>query len=259
MKNLFFHGRNMKNSSRASKLSAIKSFFAFLLYDGAISSNEDPAARIPSPKVTKVMPQKFSTAQLSAIFAAPDLIKPEGIRDIAILKTLYGIGPRVSEIKNVTLDDIRHAGNDLLIYIHGKGAKERVVRLRSRAADAVRQWLVIRDKFAAPGERALFVSFRPPRPGTKMSEVSFNAILKKYAAAVGIKDERVFVHKLRSTFATDLYDSGEVGLIEISILMGHESIETTRDYIAISEKFLRKAAISNKRWKELENGYAEGN
>ena len=251
LKDLFYHQGNIKSSSRASKLAAIKKFFAYLVYDDAIDKNEDPAVNIPSPKVAKVMPQKFSTAQLKAIFSAPDLTSYMGIRDLAILTVLYGCGPRVEEIREMGLNDLRFTGNDIYIYIQGKGAKERTVRLRRRASSNLRNWLVIREQYAAPGERALFVSFRPPCPGTNLSKVSYNKILKKYAAAVGIKNERVFVHKVRSTFATDLYDADH-GLIEISMLLGHSSVETTQGYIAISEKVLKKTAISDKRWKELE-------
>lgn len=253
LKDLFYHQGNTKNSSRASKLAAIKKFFAFLVYDGAIDKNADPAVNIPSPKVAKVMPQKFSTAQLQAIFTAPDVTTPMGIRDLAILTVLYGCGPRVEEIREMGFDDLRFAGNDIYIYIQGKGAKERTVRLRRRASSNLRNWLVIREQYAAPGERALFVSFRPPQVGSNLSKVSYNNILKKYAAAVGIKNERVFVHKVRATFATDLYDADH-GLIEISMLLGHSSVETTQGYIVISDKVLKKTAISDKRWKELEGG-----
>lgn len=251
LKDLFYNQGNMKNSSRASKLAAIKKFFAYLVYDKAIDKNEDPAVNIPSPKVAKVMPQKFSTSQLRAIFTAPDLGSPMGIRDLAILTVLYGCGPRVEEIREMGLDDLRFTGNDIYVYIQGKGAKERTVRLLRRASSNLRNWLVIREQYAAPGERALFVSFRPPQVGSNLSKVSYNNILKKYAAAVGIKNERVFVHKVRATFATDLYDADH-GLIEISMLLGHSSVETTQGYIVISDKVLKKTAISDKRWKELE-------
>ena len=251
LKDLFYNQGNIKNSSRASKLAAIKKFFDYLVYDGAIDKDKNPAANIPSPKVAKVMPQKFSTAQLKAIFTAPDRGSPMGIRDLAILTVLYGCGPRVEEIREMGLDDLRFAGNDIYIYIQGKGAKERTVRLRSRASSNLRNWLVIREQYAAQGERALFVSFRPPQVGSNLSKVSYNNILKKYAAAVGIKNERVFVHKVRATFATDLYDADH-GLIEISMLLGHSSVETTQGYIVISDKVLKKTAIPDKRWKELE-------
>ena len=253
MKDLFYYYNNQKSTSRAAKLAAIKKFFEFLVYDGAITAEANPAINIPSPKLAKVMPQKFSTAQLKAIFTAPDRGSPMGIRDLAILTVLYGCGPRVEEIREMGLDDLRFAGNDIYIYIQGKGAKERTVRLRRLASTNIRNWLVIREQYAAQGERALFVSFRPPTPGTNLSKVSYNKILKKYAAAVGIKNERVFVHKMRSTFATDLYDAGH-GLIEISMLLGHSSVETTQGYIAISEKVLKKTAIPDRRWKELEGG-----
>lgn len=251
MKHLFLHGGNLQNSARAVKLAAIKKFFAFMVYDKAIDAGQDPAVNIPMPKIARKMPQKFSTQQLQDILAAPDLGKPQGIRDKAILMVLYGLGPRVDEIRNIDIDNLRFSGKDIYIYIKGKGAKERTVRLMSRPSEALRCWLAIREKYVALGELAVFISFRPPKIGTRMSPVSYNKILKKYAAAVGITDERVFVHKVRSTFATDLYDMGH-GIKEISIILGHTSIETTNGYISISEKALKKTSIPNTRWKELE-------
>lgn len=251
MKYLFLHGGNLQNSTRAGKLAAIKKFFEFMVYDKAIDAAQNPAVNIPAPKISRKVAQKFSTQQLQDILGAPDLTTAQGIRDKAIMMALYGLGTRVDEIRNIDIDDLRNSGKDIYIYIKGKGAKERTVRLMSRPSEALRCWLAIREKYAAQGERAVFISFRPPKIGTRISPVSYNKILKKYAALVGIKDERVFVHKVRSTFATDLYDMGH-GIKEISILLGHKSIETTNGYIAISEKALKKTAIPNSRFKELE-------
>ncbi|MFQ5736902.1 MAG: tyrosine-type recombinase/integrase [Thermodesulfobacteriota bacterium] len=253
MKHLFLHQGNIKNISRAAKLSALKAFWRFLVYKGVIK--EDPLTLIPSPKVTRPMPQKFSTLQLKQIFSGPDLSTDRGVRDMAILKVLYASGPRVDEIRSLSVEDLRTSGGDIYLYYHGKGGKERVVRLRRNPSEALRRWLVVRERYINSEDpdsaRSLFVSMSYNSRGRRLSVQAYNAVLKKYAALVGIRNERVFTHKMRATFATDLYDMG-FGLIEISNLLGHESVETTQLYIAISEKALKKTAIPDKRWRELE-------
>jgi len=250
LKDLYYHHANFQNVSRSSKLSALKVFWQWLLARGLIQTG--PVSLIPSPRVVRPMPKKFTTSQLSRIFGAPDVTTPRGIRDLAILKTLYGTGPRVNEIRGLNLDDV-HPSGPSSVYLHyqTKGGKERMVRLARNPSEALLRWCAIREAHAAPGVRALFVSLQQPTPGTRLSNKAYNSILKKYAAAIGITTERVFVHRMRTTFATDLYDLG-YNILEISIQMGHSGVETTQRYIAVSERALKKTAIPEKRWRELE-------
>ncbi len=106
-----------------------------------------------------------------------------------------------------------------------------------------------------PAESGLYNPGRKsPSRGKRLSKVGFNRTLKKHAAAVGGQGGvRVFVHKMRSTFATDLYDEGH-GLKEISIVMGHSSIAITERYVSISEKVLKQTMISTRRWKNVLGG-----
>ena len=257
LKHLFYHQGNTQNISRAGKLSAIKAFWKFLAYKKII--HENPMDLIPSPRIARTLPQKFSTQQLRSIFARTDLSTPIGVRDMAILKTLYGSGPRVDEIRNLDVDDLHHGRTD--IYLHfrkTKGGEDRVVHLLRNPSEAIMNWLAIRENHAYDPEnnKALFVSMTSNMSGARLSVKAYNEILKKYASLVGIKNERVFVHKMRATFATDLYDLG-FDILEISYIMGHKSVETTQRYIAISERALKKTAIPNKRWRELERGKEE--
>lgn len=251
LKALFYHHGNLQNITRAGKLSAIKAFWKFLVYKKVL--RESPMELIPSPRITRPLPQKFSTKQLRSLFAGPDLSTPIGVRDLAILKTLYGSGPRVDEVRYLDVDDLHHGRKD--IYLHYrkvKGGEERVVHLLRSPSEAIMNWLAIRENHVdATDTRALFVSMTSNRAGSRLSVKAYNEILKKYASLVGIKNERVFVHKMRATFATDLYDLG-FDILEISYIMGHKSVETTQRYIAISERALKKTAIPNKRWRELE-------
>lgn len=261
LKWLFFSAGNIKNSSRANKLSAIRSFFRYLVYARVIST--DPTEGIPFPKISNALPQKFSTEELRLIFSSPDISNPMGLRDKAMLLTIYGAGLRVSEVCGLTISDITDTGGYIRLNILGKGNKNRVLTLRMRPSSLLRQWITYRTSQGAKTSDLVFVRLRGGNL-EGLSSVSINDILKKYAARVGIKLSDVFVHKMRTTFATDLYDAGadkcpyckhtipRVDIVEIMHLMGHSDPKTTMRYIAVSDKVLRKTAIPDSRFKELE-------
>ena len=253
LKDLFYFHGNTQGVSRATKLSAIKTFWKYLFYKGLIEANL--INNIPAPRVSRPMPKKFTTKQLRLLLSAQDLSTPRGIRDHAIIKVLYGSGPRVAEIRKLNVGDLHSGGKDLYAHYYTKGSKERTVRLTRVPAEALMNWLAIREDFVAADNpdaaKATFVSMAPPKAGCRLSVSAYNGVVKKYAALVGIRNERVFVHRMRTTFATDLYDAG-CGILEISIQMGHTSVETTQRYIAVSNKALSKTAISDKRWRDLE-------
>ncbi len=259
-RSIFFERGNVSNRTRASKLSALRSFFSYAKYAGQIGS--DPTKGIPSPKIQPTLAQKFSTEDLRLLFAAPDRSTQMGVRDLAILKTMYAAGPRVEELVNLDMSHIHDAGGYLRIeIIGGKGGKSRIVTLRTRASQTLREWILLRGQIEADSP-AVFIGLRG-----KMKRISTRQILniiKKHAGLVGIASADAFCHKMRSTFATDLYDSGNdkcprcnhpihyVGLLEVQALMGHEDPKTTQGYIAISDRVLRKTAIPDRRLREIE-------
>lgn len=264
MKYLFYDRENMSNQSRASKLSALRSFFSWLKYAGKIAA--DPTAGIPSPKVQDTLPQKFSIEDLRRIFAAPARNTIMGLRDLAMLKTMYAAGPRVSELINLDINHIIDTGGYIrLEIINGKGGKSRTVTMRNNPSRALREWLHIRRGIETD-DPALFVRLKG-KPTKRLSTKSAENILKKYARRIGIDDAEIFVHKMRATFATDLYDSGNdqcphcrrqinyVGPVEVAMLLGHEAsdLATVMRYIAISDRVLRKTAIPDRRFNEIEN------
>lgn len=266
MKALFYDQGNLSNRSRASKLSALRSFYSWLNYSGRL--NHNPSKEIPSPRITESLPQIFSTDELRKIFAGPDRGTIRGIRDLAILKTMYAAGTRVSELTGLDMNHVIDSGGYIRLQIvDSKGGKSRMVTLRNNPSKALREWLLIRREMDCP-DQALFLGLRKNeihRLGTK----SIQAVLKKYAKRVGIKDADIFVHKMRSTFATNLYDSGNdhcphcrraityVGPVEVAMLLGHDpgNLSTVMRYIAISERVLKKTAIPDRRFNEIE---AEG-
>ena len=258
---LFFERGNLSNRTRASKLSALRSFFGYLKYAGLIGA--DPTKGIPSPRIQPTLAQKFSTEELRLLFSAPDRSTPRGVRDLAILKTMYAAGPRVEELVNLDLGHIHDTGGYIRLEIfRGKGGKSRTVTVRSRASQTLREWILLRNQVETDS-RAVFVGLS--RQKKRISTRQILNIIKKYAGLVGIDSADAFCHKMRSTFATDLYDSGNdrcphcnhpihyVGLLEVQALMGHEEPKTTQGYIAISERVLRKTAIPDRRFKEIED------
>ena len=262
LKHLFYEQKNLSNASRASKLSALKSFFGWLKYTG--HRTDDPTEAVPSPKVHDSLPQKFSTEELRLLFAAPPRDKTSGIRDLALLKTMYAAGPRVSELVRLDINHIIDTGGYIRIQIiNGKGGKSRTVTLCSTPSRALREWLLIRREIQTD-DPALFIRLHgsPGRMGIRNTQ----NILKKYARVVGIKDADAFVHKMRVTFASDIYDAGNDtcphcrrkitynGPVEVSMLLGHENLDTVMRYIAISERVLRKTAIPDRRFNEIEEG-----
>lgn len=260
MKYLFYERNNLSNRSRATKLSALRSFFSWLRYAKHIHS--DPTRGVPSPKIRPKMPQKFSTEELRLLFAAPRRDTVRGLRDLAILKTMYASGLRVGEIVRLDCAHLVDTGGYIRLQVmDGKGGKGRMLTLRSNPSKTLRQWLLVRRDLDAEDD-GLFVRLTG-RPG-RVSEQTIQRVIKKYAAVVGIESADAFCHKMRSTFATDLYDSGNdkcprcgqgiqyVGILELAALMGHDDIKTTMGYVAISERTLRKTAIPDKRFNEIE-------
>lgn len=259
-RSLFFDSKNMSNRTRASKLSALRSFFGYLAYAGQI--NESPVDGVPSPKIQPSLAKKFSTEELRLIFSGPDLSTARGVRDLAILKTMYATGARVSELTGLNLNNIHDTGGYMRIdIVEGKGGNSRTLTLRRSASQTLRHWLHLRREIKADHE-GVFVSSRG-KP-TRLIPRTILDIIKKYAVLVGIDSADAFCHKMRSTFATDLYDSGHdkcprcghaiqyIGLPELAVLMGHKDVKTTMQYIAISERVLRKTAIPDRRFNEID-------
>ncbi len=261
MKALFYDFNNISNQSRASKLSALRSFFAWLIYAGHRST--DPTDGIPTPRIHQSLPQKFSTEELRLLFAAPDKSKLMGLRDLAILKTLYAAGPRVSELCNLDLNHISDTGGYIrLHFIGGKGNKDRTITLRRNPSKTLREWILARQQIET-NHKALFIRLKGQKH-TRLTVDSAQDILKKYSRIVGIASADVFAHKMRGTFASDLYDSGDdkcprcgcginhIDLLMIQLALGHEDPKTSVPYIAVSDRHLKRTAIPDKRFNEIE-------
>ena len=254
-----FYKHALANSSRATMLSGVRQFYVFLVRSGVLSGS--PAAKVPSPKLAKLSAKKFTIEELQAIFSGPDETTELGLRDKAFLMLLYGAGPRVSEIGAVRLKDLSFTGKTVTVTFFGKGAKERTLKLLADPTAAIRTLYELRvvagnaqdgARLQEGAEGFLFTSLTrdEARRGLPLSRAGLNEILKKYAGRVGIAKEDAFVHKMRSTFASDLYDITRDPLI-VAAKMGHEDVKTTMRYIEISESALNSAVIPGARWKEI--------
>lgn len=243
-----FYTHHNSNSTRSAKLSAVRSFFEYLVYAHKIAV--DPTFGVPSPRIQELVPRKFTDDQLRKLFASPDQTTTQGVRDRAILVTLYASGIRMSELWGLDLGDVEDSGRSMKLTVQGKGGRQRVLLIGREPSAVLRAWMILRTGIETPSS-ALFVVLRgqPHRLGKR----SIPDVLKKYASAVGIRSVDAFLHKFRATWATQLYDQG-VGLLEICAKAGWKDTKTAMRYITISDRALRQATIDRKQWRNLFSG-----
>lgn len=210
-------GLNKTTVSR--RLASIRSFFKFLCREGYIKSN--PAKLVPNPKLPKLLPRFLSVDDVFSLVEKPEGIGFIPVRDKAILELLYSSGPRVSELSGINIDDLNIKGN--LIKIRGKGKKERIVPVGSKAIDAIKSYMIERMLLKSK-DRALFLN----RMGTRLTDRGVRRIVVKYARALTINGQ-IGPHTLRHTFATHLLQGG-ADLRVIQELLGHSSLSTTQKY-----------------------------
>ena len=218
--------------TQARGISSIKSFFKYLLYDGAIGLN--PANSLDAPKIGRTLPSVLSVEEIEAMINAVDLTKQEGQRNKAILETLYSCGLRVSELVNLKLSQINFRTG--YIKIEGKGNKERIVPLGAKAKDEIRCYLKKdRDKMkkARGFEDILFLN----QMGKSLSRVMIFNIIKETALRAGL-NKVVSPHTFRHSFASHLVNGG-ADIRTVQDMLGHESILTTEIYTHLDNSYLR--------------------
>ncbi len=218
--------------TQARSISSIKSFFKYLLYDGAIGLN--PANSLDAPKIGRTLPSVLSVEEIEAMINAVDLTKQEGQRNKAILETLYSCGLRVSELVNLKLSQINFRTG--YIKIEGKGNKERIVPLGAKAKDEIRCYLKKdrdRMKKAKGFEDILFLN----KMGKSLSRVMIFNIIKETALRAGL-NKVVSPHTFRHSFASHLVNGG-ADIRTVQDMLGHESILTTEIYTHLDNSYLR--------------------
>ena len=220
-------------SSIARRLSALRRYYRLELERGG--DREDPTARVRAPKKPRSLPKNLSEAQIEALLAAPDVEAPLGLRDRAMLETLYATGLRVSELTGLKLAQVSlDAG---VVRVLGKGSKERLVPL---GAEAV-AWLARYQKAARPelaGQAKSDHVFLTARHGP-LTRQAFWALVKRYAVKAGIPAAALSPHVLRHAFATHLLNHG-ADLRVVQLLLGHADTTTTEIYTHVARERLRQ-------------------
>jgi integrase/recombinase XerD len=211
---------DLSGATIARRAAALRRFFGFLVDDGL--RNDDPSAALPRPRLERPLPRILDEAEVARMFEAAEDRAASGegtaLRNLALLELLYGSGLRATELVSLPRGAVR-SGQPFLI-LSGKGSKERMVPISSRADAAVRNWL----EHVPANAIWLF-------PGGKahLSRVRLFQIVRQMAADAGISPDRVSPHVLRHAFATHLL-SGGADLRVLQSLLGHADIATTQIY-----------------------------
>lgn len=223
--------RGLSTNSISRRLVSIKVFFRYLLQEGLLTT--DVTETMESPKLWKILPSTLSYKEVTRLLDAPDLKKRYGLRDKAILETLYGSGLRVSELADLTIDDIHF--DEGYLRCMGKGRKERVVPLGEKARSYLQRYLdELRPSLSPPeGERVLFLTYRK----RAFSRKGIWKVIKKYAKEAGIA-KNVTPHTLRHSFASHLLANG-APLRVIQEMLGHADIATTQVYTHVDPTRLK--------------------
>ncbi|ADG82402.1 tyrosine recombinase XerC [Thermincola ferriacetica] len=226
--------RGLSRSTIARKLAAMRTFFRFLCREEVITRN--PLIEVATPKVEKRLPQFLYQDDIRNLIEAPERNTPRGLRDRAILETLYASGIRVSELVNLDMTDIDL--NTGYVRVMGKGAKERVVPLGQFAINALKAYLTHgRTRLACrskePSE-AVFLN----KAGQRISVRSIRDIVNKYVRKISIR-QRVSPHIIRHSFATHLLDAG-ADLRTVQELLGHVKMSTTQIYTHVTREHLKE-------------------
>ena len=201
------------------RLSSIRSFFKYLHREGYITAN--PAKLVSNPKIPKMLPRYLSVDDVFSLIERPEGIGFMTVRDRAILELLYSSGLRVSELSGLNVDDLNI--RESLVKIRGKGKKERIVPVGSKAVNAAKSYLVERI-LRRSRDKALFLN----RLGTRLTDRGVRRIVVKYARASAMTGH-VGPHVLRHSFASHLLQGG-ADLRVIQELLGHASLSTTQKY-----------------------------
>lgn len=223
----------LASSSMARNFSAIRGFHHFLIHQDI--SARDPSELLETPRLKRKLPEVLSVEEVTAIITQPDVNDILGIRDRAMLETLYGCGLRVSELLSMSINNLLL--HDELIRIVGKGSKERFVPIGQEAIHWLKIYLARSRPSLSKGSLSRNIVFLNHN-GRPMSRMGFWKILKKYALQAKIPHP-IHPHIFRHCFATHLLDNG-ADLRSVQELLGHADISTTQIYTHVSRQQLSK-------------------
>ncbi len=223
------HRGGLSGKSLQRSLSALRTFFNFLLVEKIVRGN--PAQGVRAPKSARKLPGTLDVDQTARLMDIPGN-DPLTIRDRAIMELFYSSGLRLSELVNIDLGTIDF--NEAMLDVTGKGNKTRRLPIGRQAITALREWVKVRGQYAAIEETALFVSQR----GTRLSPRNIQERLRNWAIKQGI-DIHVHPHMLRHSFASHILESSG-DLRAVQELLGHADISTTQIYTHLDFQHLAK-------------------
>jgi integrase/recombinase XerC len=227
----WLHEQGYARTTIARRLAAVRTWCRFLCRQGLLAA--DPSVGLRGPRQGRKLPHFLTRAEVEKLLAAPPADTPLGLRDRAILETLYSAGLRVSELTGLDVADV-----DLeegVAVVRGKGRRERLALLGPPAVRALEAWRDGRSELPARATEkpALFLN----KNGTRLSSRSVGRLLERYLGLAGL-DPRTSPHTLRHSFATHLLDAG-ADIRGVQELLGHRSLGTTQVYLHVTTQRLR--------------------
>ena len=214
--------------SIALRLVALRQWFNYLIRQEQMSVN--PAVGIKAPKASKRLPKNIDAEQVGQLLSS-DSHEPSDLRDLAMMELMYSSGLRLSELQGLDLGDMDLAGREVRLL--GKGNKERIVPIGSKALEALHHWLEVRSQFK-PQDNAVFLNKR----GGRLSHRSIQLVMQKWGEKQGL-ESHLHPHKLRHSFATHMLEaSGDLRAVQE--LLGHSNLSTTQIYTHLDFKHLAK-------------------
>jgi integrase/recombinase XerC len=221
--------KNYAKRTIARKLASLRSLFRFLFREGHIKKN--PITAISTPKLDKKLPVFLDVAKIEKLLLSPPESDAAGLRDRALLETLYSTGIRVSELVGLDIDDVDIISG--VVKVLGKGSKERVVPIGEPALNAIRKYLDRRAGSKAKDKTAVFLN----NHGKRLTDRSVRRVIDRYIRACSIA-EKISPHSLRHSFATHLLDRG-ADLRSVQELLGHANLSTTQIYTHVTMERLK--------------------
>jgi len=209
----------MKESSIATRLSSLRSFFDFLILRGELNAN--PAKGVSAPRRKRPLPKNLDVDEMAQLLEVNE-DDPLSVRDRALMELMYGAGLRLAELVSIDVRDVNFGAGEIRVV--GKGNKERVAPFSGEAKEWVKNWLKIRSQFANSDEPALFVS----KQGVRISHRNVQKRMAEWGQKQAVASH-ISPHKLRHSFATHVLESSN-NLRAVQELLGHENISTTQIY-----------------------------
>jgi len=224
--------KGLSAKSRARYLITIRGLYKFLIAEKKVTKS--PVKNVDIPKIGLALPKIMTVKEVEMLLDAPDIKKPKGMRNSAMMEIMYGAGLRVSELIVLRIQDINLDAN--FVRVMGKGSKERIVPIGSKARTITQKWI-------KEGRPSHIKNFSTPylfvaRAGKPMTRQSFWKIIKKYALLAKVS-KNTTPHTLRHSFATHLLEGG-ADLRSVQTMLGHSDISTTQIYTHISREYLVK-------------------